>query len=191
MTTSVLIFWNIKFFFYPYFFLSSHFCVANPYFSGTCLVPWLACCLLGTPWAKKKNATLLCPKYKRIFARLIKSFVSLVRWRSFLWHLSPLLFPDEPRLSGCVGLASVLSSGRQYQARINIMESHPRSHEVGVVWGLLGQAALLFWIEVSYISRADLGWNGLCIRDAWTLTPYLPVSSRLFGPSSHARQNWE
>lgn len=146
---------------------------------------------IGYPLSRKKIATLLCPKYKRIFARLIKSFVSLVRWCSFLWHLSPLLFPDEPRLSGWVGLVSVLISGRQYQARINIMESHPRSHKVGVVWGLLGQAALLFWIEVSYISGDDLGWNGLRIRDAWTLTPYLPVPSRLFGPSSHARQNWE
>lgn len=102
---------------------------------------------IGYPLSRKKIATLLCPKYKRIFARLIKSFVSLVRWRSFLWHLSPLLFPDEPRLSGWVGLVSVLISGRQYQARINIMESHPRSHKAGVVWGLPGpgSSALLNW----------------------------------------------
>lgn len=111
----------------------------------------LSLLFIGYPLSRKKNATFLYLKYKGTFARLIKSFVSSVRWRSFLWHLSPLLFPDEPRLSGWAGLVSVLSPGRQCQAGINIMESHPRSHKAGVVLGLLGQAALLFWIEVSYI----------------------------------------
>lgn len=41
-----------------------------------------------------------------------------------------------------------------------------RSHKAGVVWGLLSQAALFFWIEVSYISWGDLGWNGMRIGDA-------------------------
>lgn len=122
----------------------------------------LSLLFIGYPLRRKKNATLLCLKYKGTFARLIKSFVSLVRRRSF---------PDEPRLSGWLGLVSVLSSGRQCQSRINIMESHPRSHKAGMVLGL-------FWIEVSYISWGDLGWNGVRIGDAGTLAPLSPRSKQ-------------